>query len=62
MDKIQFIDMDAALEVFANYGLIEIDRAQNKKDAKSNKIGLTVELEDLDNALEDLKKEQEALV
>jgi hypothetical protein len=35
------------MEVFQNYSLIEIDRNTNKKDAKSNKLKLTAELDEL---------------
>lgn len=55
-DKIPYSELDAALETFQNYSLIEIDRSGNKKDAKNNKIGLNVELEELDVALEAQEK------
>jgi len=51
LDKVHYSDFDLAMEVFANYSLVDIERSSNKKDAKNNKLLLMVELTDLTNAM-----------
>lgn len=56
--KIHYSEMDSAMEVLQNYNIIEIDKSANKKDSKTNKFILKVELDDLFKCLTNLLKEQ----